>query len=391
MKAEAKAKLSIYAICFNMLIYLVLSVSIAGAVASFPDQDPTAVQYLITVPSLACIAGTFLVPLLGSRLSQKTLSVSAQAASIAGAAIYVFFPRNLPVLYAASVIIGLAYGVLATTFPVLVNIHIAPERRNTVTGIASGMVQFGRLASLMIAGFLGDIQWNFVYLTYFLVVASLCILVPCLPPDQPLPKSGSRVTSYGQFFRSAGFWELVLADFLFGILNFMISTHVSLYIEGYGLGTASTTGVLSSLSCGVAGLVACFFAPIYKRTGKNTLFLIFLCVGIGYALMGSITAIPIVFLGVLLCNAAAAVFTPYILVRAGQVAAQELVPFAVSMAVASLNVGFFVSPGLSNWTAAVLLDGSPAAVYLIGGLFSLVLAAVCLFLFRTRRDTPSVS
>lgn len=387
MKTETKAKLSIYAICFNMLIYLVLSVSIAGAVASFPDKNPTAVQYLITVPSLACIAGTFLVPLLGTRFSQKVLTVSAQAASIIGAAIYVFLPHNLTILYIASVIIGLSYGILATTFPVLVNIHIPPERRSAVTGIASGMVQFGRLASLMIAGFLGDIRWNFVYLTYFLVVVALCILVPCLPPDRPLPKSNSRATNYRQFFKSAGFWELVLADFLFGILNFLIATHVSLYIEGYRLGTASTTGVLSSLSCGVAGLVACCFAPIYKRTGKNTLFLIFLCVGIGYVLMGSVITVPCVFIGVLLCNAAAAVFTPYILVRSGEVAAPELVPFAVSMAVASLNVGFFVSPSLSNWAAAVLMDGSPAAVYLIGGIFSLILAAVCVFLFRTKRKT----
>lgn len=342
MKAEIKAKFSIYAICFNMLIYLVLSVSIAGAVTSFQDKDPTAVQYLITVPSLACIVGTFLVPLLGSRFSQKALSISAQAASIVGAAIYIFFPHRLFVLYIASVVIGLSYGVLATTFPVLINIHIAPQRRNVVTGIASGMVQFGRLVSLMIAGFLGDIRWNYVYLTYFLVVASMCILIPCLPADFPIEKTSRRTASYRNFFHSAGFWELVFADFLFGILNFLISTHVSLYIEGYGLGTASTTGILSSLSCGVAGFVACCFAAIYKRTKKNTLFLIFLCVGIGYTLMGTVNSILSVFLGVLMCNAAAAVFTPYVLVRAGEIASPTVVPFAVSVAVSMLNVGFFL-------------------------------------------------
>ena len=380
-----KAKLSIYAICFNMLIHLVLSVSMAGAIAAFPGSDPTIVQYLLTVPSLACIAGTFLVPLLGSRISLKALSIGAQACSLIGAAIFVIYPYSLPLLYAASIVIGIAYGILATTFPVLVTVHVPAEQQASVTGIASGMVQFGRLASLTIAGFLGDIQWNFVYLTYFLVLAAMCILIPCLPPDHPAAKTGGKVSGYKAFFRSAGFWELVIADFLFGILNFLASSHVSLYIEGYGLGTASTTGVISAVSCGVAGIVACLFAPIYRRTGKKTLMAIFLAVGLGYVLTGSVISLPTALAGILLSNAAAAVFTPYILVRAGEVAAPPLVPFAVSVAVSSLSVGYFLSPAISNWAAAALGSGSPAAVYAIGGIASLIFAAASLLL--SRRNT----
>ncbi len=180
-----KAKLSIYAICFNMLIYLVLSVSIAGAASAFPQAGETAIQYLLTVPSLACILGTLLVPPLSTKLSQRTLSIGAQAVSLIGAVVYLVCPASLALLYGASFIMGLAYGVLATTFPLLVNLHVQKEQRNRVIGIASGMVQFGSLASLFIAGFLGDIRWNFVYFHLFSGRDIACILVPCLPARHP--------------------------------------------------------------------------------------------------------------------------------------------------------------------------------------------------------------
>ncbi len=383
-----KAKLSIYAICFNMLIYLVLSVSIAGAAAAFPGAGETAIQYLLTVPSLACIAGTFLVPILSTRFSQKTLSIGAQAVSLLGAAIYLVYPANLPVLYAAGFIMGIAYGVLATTFPLLVTVHIAENKRNHVMGIASGMVQFGRLASLMIAGFLGDIRWNYVYFTYVLIVASLVILIICLPADTPMPKASEKNLSYKSFFKNRGIRELATANFIFGMLYFMTNTHVSLYIEGYGFGTASTTGLITSVTCGVAGVVACLFAKIYGITKGKTYMFIFAIMSLGYLAAGAFIALETLLFGILCSTISASIFTPYVLVRSAEVVPAEMVPAAVSVAVAFLSVGFFVSPSITNLMAGVLGNGSPAAAYLYGGAASLVLAALTAWLGR-KKDSPS--
>lgn len=376
-----KAKLSIYAICFNMLIYLVLSVSIAGAAAAFPQANETAIQYLLTVPSLACILGTLLVPLLSTKISQRALSIGAQAISLVGAIVYLVYPADLTVLYGASFIMGLAYGVLATTFPLLVNLHVQKERRNHVIGIASGMVQFGRLASLLIAGFLGDIRWNFVYFTYILVVISLCILVPCLPQDVPIPAPSKQSGSLRSFLMNRGIWGLAIYDLLFGIIFFMTSTHISLYIEGYHFGSASLTGLVTSLTCGVAGVVACLFAKIYKITKQNTLLLIFLLLGFGYLAAGLFVGVPSILLCILLGATAASIFTPYILARASEITTPDMVPTAVAIAVAFLSVGFFISPSVVNFFSGLLFDGSPASAYLFGGLCSIFIAG-CLFVFR---------
>ncbi len=380
-----KAKLSIYAICFNMLIYLVLSVSIAGAAEAFPGAGETAIQYLLTVPSLACIAGTFLVPVLSMRLSQKALSVGAQASSLVGAAIFILFPMNLPILYAAGFIMGIAYGVLATTFPLLVNIHIAEGKRNHVMGIASGMVQFGRLASLMIAGFLGDIRWNYVYFTYVLIIASLCVLIPCLPKDRPMPKASEKNLSYKSFIKNRGVWELATANLVFGMLYFMTNTHVSLYIEGYGFGASSTTGIITSVTCGVAGVVACLFAKIYALTKKRTYLFIFIIMGAGYLAAGAIIALEALLFGILCSTIAASIFTPYVLVRASEAVPAEMVPAAVSVAVAFLSVGFFISPSITNLAAGIFGNGSPAAAYMYGGVASLILAVFILLLGKSKK------
>lgn len=370
-----------------MLIYLVLSVSIAGAVAAFPDASPTTVQYLLTVPSLACLVGSFLVPALSGRLSQKTLSLGAQLLSLFGAAIYVVWPYSLPLLFAASVVMGLGYGVLSTTFPLLVSIHVPPAQQNHVTGIASGMVQFGRLFSLFLAGLLGDIRWNYVYLTYVLVLAAMCIVAPCLPPDQPIRAAQDGKSQYSGFLKNPGIWEIILADFVFGILYFITNTHISLYIESYGFGSASTTGAITSVACGVAGAAACLFAPIYRATKKRTLCLIFLLMGVGYVVIGSVVQLPAAIFGVMCSSIAAAVFTPYILARATEVSTPATAPMAVSLAVACLSVGFFLSPAISDLISTAA-GGSISAVYLSAGIVSLVIFAG-LFLSGSARKRQS--
>jgi len=369
-----------------MLIYLVLSVSIAGAASAFPQAGETAIQYLLTVPSLACILGALLVPPLSTKLSQRTLSIGAQAVSLIGAVVYLVCPASLALLYGASFIMGLAFGVLATTFPLLVNLHVQKEQRNRVIGIASGMVQFGRLASLLIAGFLGDIRWNFVYFTYFLVVISLCILVPCLPRDTPMPAPSRQNNAIRSFLKNRGVWGLAIYDFLFGIIFFMTSTHISLYIEGYRFGSASLTGVVTSLTCGVAGVVACLFAKIYKVTKQNTLLFIFLLLGVGYLAAGLFVSLSAILLCVLCGATAASIFTPYILARASEITTPEMVPTAVSVAVAFLSIGFFISPSVTNFFSGLLFDGSPASAYLFGGICSILIAACLIVLRRVRTD-----
>jgi hypothetical protein len=172
-----------------------------------------------------------------------------------------------------------------------------------------------------------------------------------------VPAPSRQNNAIRSFLKNRGVWGLAIYDFLFGIIFFMTSTHISLYIEGYRFGSASLTGVVPSLPCGVAGLVACLFAKIYKVTKQNPLVFIVELLRVGYLAAGLFVSLSAILLCVLCGATAASIFPPYILARASEITTPEMVPTAVSVAVAFLSIGFFISPSVTNFFSGLLLDG----------------------------------
>lgn len=378
-----RKKLAIMSLCFTTLMYLVLTVAVAGLLDAFPGVPESRVMLVLTLPNLTAIAGILLVPLAAAYLSDKALSLLSLLMLLAGGGLCMLFHGSLPVLLAAAAVMGAAYGVISTLYPMLVNTHFTGGERVTVMGLCAAMLQGGRLVTYLIGGYLAKSHWYDVYYTYLFAVIALVLVALYLPRTQASgQKGGGRDTGS---FRSKGVWRLSFFAAVYACLYFVLSTDGSVYIEGGGLGSAALTGWLSSLSCAVAGISAALYGRISRRIGWATFPAAFLLIGAGYLFAG----LHVTVLGAAAAFLAGALgislFTPWLMTAISDAAGQAAAPVATAIVLTCVNIGYFLSPYVSAPLARLLGGGAPAAFAAFGVLSLLSGVAAAL---QCRRHSP---
>lgn len=369
-----KIKLAILSICFVTLIYLVVSVAVAGLLAAFPQVAEGTVMLVLTLPALSAIIGIGLAALLAPFCSHKTLVLCGLGVLLCAGVASLLLPQNLCVLICAGAAMGIAYGLLATMYPLLVDAHFSGAQRTSVMGIAAGMIQLGRLITVLIGGFLADISWNYVYLTFILVVAAIVIVLLCLPKDLPARDGAvSPSTPKARLWKNKVVWRMCAVGFAFTVIYFLNVTHASLYIEGYGLGTAAATGLLSAITSGIAGVMSFLFAKLFRFTGRFTFAIAFLVMGAGYMIAGLYVSLAAISAGLAAAAVGIALFSPYLMLEATS-ADKFNAPAATAIILTAVNIGYFISPNITAGIGALLGDGSPADIFLFAGIAAVACA-----------------
>jgi MFS family permease len=381
-----RVELPIYSFSFNSMNNFVLAVSMTGVINAFPDVKESVLLYLLTITTLTAILGGFAFSFLSMKFSKKSLAIATLALGCICATLCLLFPENLALLFTASVGLGLAGGSVATGFPLLVNAHVGEAERSRIMGTGSGMVQFGRLTTFLLAGFLANLRWNYVYFVYIFMLISLLLILFLLPKDTAPTKreadaaraAAPKENMWLSLIKNVGALQIFGAALIFGVINFLSSSHISLYIEGYGLGLPSMTGILTAVSCLLAGITGLLFAPIYRLTGKRTYVVIFLLMGVGFVLAGTIISLPTILIGLAFCLVSTAIFLPYTLLCVFRVADDRTAPTITAMVPTLINAGSFLSPLILNAVASGLGDGSAADAYRFGGIIALAAGIIML-------------
>jgi hypothetical protein len=374
-----KKKIAVMSLCFTTLIYLVLSVSVAGLLDAFPDVPQSTVLLVLTLPNLTGIAGILLVPFLAPHCSQKALSVASLALLCVGGGMSLIFHASLSILLLASGLIGVAYGVISTLYPMLVNTNFSGEERITVMGLCAAMLQGGRLTASLIGGWLARVHWWAVFETFAFALAALVLVVLFLPRDRaPGRQGGARDTAS---LRSWRVWRLSLFSAAFACLYFLVSTETSVYVEGYGIGDASLTGLLSSVACAVAAISAALYGKISKFTGRFTLSAAFGLVGAGFLYTGRFIGVSGAAVAFITGALGISLFTPWLMTAISDAAGQTDVPVATAIVLTCVNLGYFVTPYVSVPLGA-LFGGGSAGAFTGTGIALLLLCGVTAFLCR---------
>lgn len=376
-----KKKLAVMSLCFTTLLYLVLTVSVAGLLAAFPDVPEHTVMLVLTLPSLTGIAGILAVPFLTPYLSQRALSVLGLSMLFAGGVLCLLFHESLAVLLAAAGITGVAYGIISALYPLLVNANFSGAERVTVMGLCAAMLQAGRLAASLIGGYLARAHWYDVYYTYGFVLLALILVAAFLPENRTGAQRSDRRDTVS--LRSGPVWMLSFFSAGFACLYFLISTDASVYIEGYGLGTSALTGWLSSVSCAAAGICAAFYGKISRVFGRYTLSFAFAAVGAGDLFAGFCVGKAGITAAFLFSALGIALFTPWLMTAISEAAGRTDAPVATAVVLTCVNVGYFVSPAVTGPVGS-LLGGGSAAAFAGTGVLSLAFFVGTALLTRRR-------
>lgn len=368
---KMKQRLAIYFICFVVLTYTIPSVAISGVASAFPQVGESAVL-LVTLPNLTGIFGILFTSYLTQHFSLKKLSLASLGLLLISGVGSLFFKESYSMLVVGRGLMGIAYGMLSTLFPLLINKYYTGELRNKVMGQATGMLQTGRIIAIVIAGILADIHWYDVYYIFFVALIPLLLTTKFLPQDTPLQSKTTQVSLNRNQW--VDLIKISVIGFSFAVLYFISSTHASLYIEGYEIGSAATTGWVSGISSLFAIVVAILFARIYKKSQNYTFFLIFLVLGVGYLPMGLSIQLPFALFGICGAAVAMALFSPYLMISIADHCDSSTLAKATAFVLTFVNIGYFASPYITEFMAGLLHLEGAVSVFLIAAVLSLILA-----------------
>lgn len=369
-----KSKTAILSICFVTLIYLVISVSVAGLMESFPTVPESTVMLVLTLPALTSILGFVAVPVLLKRFCTKTVALAGLFLMLFGGIACLLFSTKLAVLIGAGVVMGIAYGILSTMYPLLVDAYFTGEERTFTMGIATGALQLGRLSATFVAGFLAESAWVRVYDTFLLVVVAI-VLVALLLPKQAQQQQRTAQDMPDKKTDRGEIAKLCIVGALFAAVYFLTSTHVSLYIEGYGLGTPAVTGTVTAATSAVA-LVSFFFSRIYRFTKEATLPVALGAMGLGFLLTGTVVSLWSMCVGLALAAFSMALFSPYVMLKTTGAAGTGKAPIVTAVVLTCINFGYFVSPYVTQAASDYLGDGSVRMAFLFGAIAALLLTTL---------------
>lgn len=376
-----KKRVAVLSVSFTILIYMVITVAVAGLTAAFPDVPEETLLLVVTLPNLTGIPAILITPLLLRRMSQKAVTVSALALTVLGGAACLLFSTRLWVLLTAAVVLGFAYGMVSTMYPLLVTTHFTGHERVTIMGLCAGMLQLGRLVAILLGGFLANIHWSYIYFTFIFVLAALVVVLLWLPTGAGSAEEQSMDSDTGSL-KNSKVWRLGLLSAFFGAVYFLSNTHASLYVEGLGLGTAATTGAITSITCVAAVLISSLYSRLPRWVRDHIPAIVFGLMGAGYLLAGLWVSLGTITAALLLSTAAIALFNPWFMLQINTASGRSTAPVATAMVLILINIGYFASPYFTG-ALALLTGGGTAQIFLATGLAGLVLVPASRLIYRT--------
>lgn len=375
MNNKLGIKMAIGAICFVNLLYMVPSVAVSGMVAYFTDYSENTVLLLLTLPNLTGIAGILAEPLLERWFSRRTLSLGALTVFLAGGLSSYLFHDQLPVLIGCSAVMGVAYGMQSTVFPLLVSGSFEGQERNTVMGVVTGLLQLGRVASTLMGGVLATGQWYNVYLCFLMVMVPLALGLAFLPRTKA--QGGTAAIHTESWYDWGAMVRLSAVGFAFAALYYVVNTHTSLYVEQNGLGDSVLTGIITAVASVAAGVVSASFGVLQRYTGSFTMAWALGLLAAGYLIGGIWVSVP----GALILGLGAALamglYAPCLMLGFARCASADRLPGATAVVLTIVNVGYFASPYLTGWMGQ-LLGGGSHLVFLAAGALALLCSGLSL-------------
>ncbi|MCD7845900.1 MAG: MFS transporter [Oscillospiraceae bacterium] len=359
-----------------------ISPIIAELVTAFPQAGTSAVQFLMTFPSLIVIPVSLLAGKLAERVPKKYLTALGSALFCASGLLSLAFHGSLPVLYAWAVLMGAGIGLVIPIANSLITDCVSPERQDSVMGWLSSASSVGAMLMTFFGGLLAEIHWSLNYLVYLVALPGLILSLLCLPKDTGRQQVTAGETPTGQ--EKPQYGPLAFCCVL-GLMTTMLyntfPVNMSLYLAEKGIGTAAQSGTATTLLLLVGVVGGILYGRVVSRVGRYVYVIGFALMTAGQVVCGTAAGLWQVYLGCVIGGASLGFVMARVLTDAGASSGSK-VAFGMALITVCANLGGFCAPVLT--AAARLISGSEAVGprFLLSAACAAVMAVVMSLVVR---------
>ena len=205
-------------------------------------------------------------------------------------------------------------------------------------------------------GHLAAIDWHLSFLGYCIGIISW-LLVVLLLPKIPMVKSekegSSAAPGIGEIFSDITWlvWVEIIVYFVGNMFATMVTSNLSLFVEGSGLGTPGDSGNALSLQMLAAAIGAFSYGWLKRRMGYYVIPFAWLLLGVGFVLVGHASSLGMVMLGMAIAGAGVGIVWPAYCMRVTELTSPVAQAMAIAIAGALQGFGNFFNPVVGSWLA----------------------------------------
>ena len=371
---------------FLQMAGMAMSPMIAGIAKAFPEASDSAVQLVMTLPSVVIIVIGFVFAFLSNRIPNNILTGAGCLIAVVMSIGAAFFHPSLGILYFWSVILGVANGLAANGQSVLVNKLFNEKEKPGVLGFQTFAASIGAMIMTFVGGFLTDISWNLGYLAYlFAVPGAICcffllpnVIKPLERTKEFAPEGQENAPEDAESQGKLKITQMILpflAAFI-GNLTFNISgTNMSMFVEAEKLGTAAQAGTAATIMLLVGGLGGLAFGLLYKRIKAHLVTLGMLLLMAGYIIIFFTRSYAVLIIACVVFGGAISFIMSCLTMYCYRIAGKDTA-LAIAILLSGAHIGVLISPVVTNIAAAVFGTEDVKYRFLFGAILAGVTAVV---------------
>lgn len=372
---KIKIIISIVAISFIQGLQYCVSPVLGQIQQHFPVVSVSMIQMLITAPALLSMMVALISGGLVVKISKKKLLVAAGL--IAGVTGFLpYLADDFRLLFASRTLYGIALGLACTLNTAVVAEFFEGDERVSVMGIQAAGIGTGMVVITTVGGRLGNLGFEYAYLTNIIGFISMFIIAALLPETGTVkPTKTDKIKLNKRVF---GISLLGALEFLF-LITF--TTNIAMHINGALAGDTSVSGLLSGIFSGAQIVMGLVLGYVVKVTKKATLSVAMISFAVGAVLLILFPSnLAALIIAAVFCGFSQGMMIPQAMVEV----ANAVPPVATAMASAcftcAMCLGQLFSPIILNTISRMIFGSvSTTNVYkiaLAGMVLSAVLAGV---------------
>ena len=347
-------------------------------IEEYPEVGSSTVYLVSTIPSLLATLVTLLFGfMVGRKFTFRASQILGMALCLVGGVLPAWLNDPFALIIIARILFGIGIGLMSFRITIIMNSYEDVERAK-ILGMNIVWQNLGGAAIQYIVGFLGDIKYNYAFLTYFLCTVPLALLILFLREPAAVSETsdtrGDKPKVYPVIILIAFLYAFVTGGYNMMLLN--TSTLVSMK----NFGSAEASGLVQAcftIGAAIGGLVFDKFYAAVKRYIVGISAAVFIS---GIICIMFSKSLLVYALGMALCGFVGITAYPLVCLFAGLVSDKK------SMAVSMAIISTFAYSGIFLANYGIRFVGNICGDYIIGPLWAVIVIYLLLGVVFTIKD-----
>ena len=343
-----------------------ISPAIASICATYPEIPVSIVQLLVTLPSIACCIVSILYGWLSVRVNPRTLVIGGLVLFVVGGMAPMFL-TSFEAILACRVVLGMGAGLTLPACDSIIPRLYKGRLRENMMGWNMTVGAIGCTVMIFIGGQFAVQDWHLSFLGYGVGLISLALVLLLLPriPMVKDDKGGKPTLSVVMSGIKWLAWAEIAVYFIGNTFATLVTSNLSLYVEGAGIGTAADTGLALSIQMIGAAFGAFFYGWLKQRLRYFVIPASWLLMAAGFFAVSHAGSLLGVYAGMVVAGMGVGIVWPAYCIRITELCKPASQAMAIAAAGALQGFGNFFNPIVGAWCVALLGIGYGADLIVV--------------------------